>query len=118
MTSVTARCLHEQSLLLDKTRKRLGRPRRTRIISGTAEQSDHSLRVKFTNFLSPDTLQLRTCKLPGFHPTLGDSNLLRCPIGNERELVVHGLSSVRFSVINYRVVQNSVTHSSMAIVTA
>src|SRR5712692_4779888 len=91
ITSVTARCLHEQSLLLDKTRNRLGRARRTRIVSGTAEQRDRSLGVKFSKFLPPDTLQLRASKLPSFHPTLGDSNLLRCPIGNERGVVVHGL---------------------------
>ena len=62
------------------------------ISDALAEQLNRSLGVKFSNFLPSDELQLRTRKLPSFHPTPGQSNLLRCPIGNERGLVVHGLS--------------------------
>src|SRR3990172_3271900 len=95
MPSVTAGRLHEPSLLFDQAGTRVGCTGGTRVVGGTAEQSDGSINVECPNLLTTDSLQVRPRELPSLDPPFAESNLLRSPTGEGRRFVVHELKNTR-----------------------
>jgi hypothetical protein len=89
ITSIAGGQLHEPSLLFDETRSRFRSARRTSIVSRTAKQLDRSVGIEFTQLLPVNSLEVLARELPRLDPPLAESNLIRCPIGESRWLIVH-----------------------------